>query len=64
MTEQARHNADFAAFFAVAMAMGTVKDFNGIYQSYINWAKEVDDSLNLWTRGEDYSLRDMYPLTP
>ena len=45
LEEQARHNADFAAFFAVAMAMGTDKDFDGIYNSYINWARSEDDSV-------------------
>lgn len=62
--EQAKHNADFAAFFGVAMAMGTMKDFDAIYDSYIKWAKIEDDSLGLYTQGSDYSLRGMYPLIP
>ena len=40
--EQARHNADFAAFFGVAMALGSDRDFNDIYADYIGWAKLQD----------------------
>ena len=62
---QARHNADFAAFFAVAMAMGTMDSFEDIYQSYIKWAKIQDkDSNNLWDASQEYSLRGKYELTP
>lgn len=42
MLEQAKHNADFAAFFAVAMALGTYDDFEGIYSKYIKWAEEFE----------------------
>ena len=67
LIEQANHNADFAAFFGVAMAMGTMKDFDGIYDSYIKWAKTQDrDSLRLYnpeTDGE-YTLRSKKQLVP
>ena len=39
---QARHNADFASFFGVAMALDSKKPFNEIYQDYIGWAKLQD----------------------
>ena len=39
---QARHNADFAAFFGVALALGSEKDFNAIYSDYIAWARLQD----------------------
>ena len=42
MLEQAKHNADFAAFFAVAMALGTYDDFEKIYDKYIKWAEEFE----------------------
>lgn len=60
LTEQAKHNADFAAFFAVAMAIGTTDSFEKIYESYLNWAKiedEEKDNIN-------YTKRGKYPLTP
>ena len=64
LKEQARHNADFAAFFGVAMAMGSMKDFDGIYDSYIRWAKMEDDSLGLYTPGDTYTLRGKSELIP
>ena len=64
LQEQAAHNADFAAFFAVAMAMGTNKSFHEIYNSYIDWAKIQDDSLDLYTPGDDYHLRNIQELIP
>ena len=65
LQEQAKHNADFAAFFAVAMAMGTMDSFEEIYQSYIEWAKIQDrDSLGIWDGVEPYTLRSMQRLVP
>lgn len=64
LVEQAGHNADFAAFFAVAMAIGTTDSFDEIYESYIEWAKIEDNSLGLYTLGDSYNLRGMYRLTP
>ena len=63
LQEQARHNADYAAFFAVAMAMGTYGDFDDINTSYLKWAKKVDeDSLGLsWNKGP---LRNKQALIP
>lgn len=63
LLEQARHNADFAAFFAVAMAIGTSDSFEEIFDSYIKWAKIQDDSLGLYSGGE-YALRGKYELIP
>ena len=61
---QARHNADFAAFFGVAMAIGdNSKSFEDIYNGYIDWAKNKADKDNgLYTSGT-YNLRGKYPLT-
>ena len=62
LVEQANHNADFAAFFGVAMAMGTMKDFDGIYDSYIKWAKIQDDSLELsWDNGPLRGKQELVP---
>lgn len=68
---QAKHNADFAAFFAMAMALGSDKDFHAIYNDYIDWAyykdsqeQEVNGSNKTLYTGarEDYNLRGWYPL--
>ena len=62
---QAAHNADFAAFFGVAMAMGTDKSFDGIYDSYIKWAKSQDkDTLGIWDGTGTYTLRGKQKLVP
>ena len=62
---QAQHNADFAAFFAVAMAMGTDKDFDGIYESYKKWAYTEDVASGLYEGAyANYNLRNMQELTP
>ena len=61
LVKQAGHNADFAAFFGVAMAMGTDKSFDQIYSSYIEWAKEEDNHSDA---NGDYTLRGMQKLTP
>ena len=60
LLEQARHNADFAAFFAVAMAIGTTDDFEGIYNSYIKWAKTKDGEAN----NDNYTKRGKKKLIP
>ena len=64
LKEQARHNADFAAFFAVAMALGSTDTFEEIYQSYLDWAKDQDQKAGLYTDGRTYTLRSMQELTP
>lgn len=40
---QAIHNANFAAFFGVAMALGTDKSFDDIYEDYKGWARLQDN---------------------
>ena len=65
LMEQAKHNADFAAFFGVAMAMGTDKTFQQIYNSYKTWAIAQDkDSTDRWNGNGDYTLRSMQELIP
>ena len=64
LKEQAKHNADFAAFFAVAMALGSTDTFEQIYQSYLDWAKEQDQAAGLYIDGRTYTLRSMQELTP
>lgn len=62
---QATHNADFAAFFAVAMAMGTYKDFDGIYDSYKAWAYAEDKKSGLYRDDQaNYNLRSKQKLVP
>ena len=63
LKEQAKHNADFAAFFGVAMAMGSDKSFKAIYESYLKWAEIQDQEAGLPTDGT-YTLRGMQKLTP
>jgi hypothetical protein len=63
LKEQARHNADFAAFFGVAMAMGSDKSFKAIYESYLKWAEIQDQEAGLPIDGT-YTLRSMQKLTP
>ena len=68
---QAKHNADFAAFFAMSMALGSDKSFEEIYKDYESWAKvedakeknDVKGVLRQLYTGGDYTLRGMYPLT-
>lgn len=58
---QAKHNADFAAFFGMAMAIGQHgKDFNDIYNDYYTWAKDHADAGKY--TGDDYDLRGLYEL--
>ena len=67
LEQQATHNADFAAFFGVAMAMGTDKSFEEIYDSYIKWATIMDkDSFLLYnpSRDGEYTLRGKTKLIP
>ena len=65
LKEQAKHNADFAAFFAVAMAMGTDKSFQEIYTSYNTWAIAQDkDSTHIWDGNGAYTLRSIQELVP
>ncbi len=64
LREQAKHNADFAAFFAVSMAIGTDGSFEDIYNSYIKWAEDKDIELGIHTEGETYTLRSKQMLVP
>ena len=60
---QAKHNADFAAFFGVAMALGTDKTFEQIYDNYLDWAKNKADRDNgLYAGTGSYNLRGKYLL--
>ena len=60
---QAQHNADFASFFAVTIALKQNKTFETIYQEYISWANKRDINLNL-NQKPDYTPCGMNPLTP
>lgn len=69
---QATHNADFAAFFGVALALGAEKSFDDIYLDYIGWAKmqdvgKYDGAYNLrgkheleFYNGTNWSTADYY----
>ena len=54
LTAQANHNADFAAFFGVAMALGSEKSFDEIFDEYMEWAAKIEDkhegSLDTYTK--------------
>ena len=63
LLEQAVHNADFASFFGVTIALGQTKDFETIYQEYMTWANLQDRELGLTTK-EGYSPRGRQALVP
>ena len=46
LVEQAKHNADFAAFFGVAIALESKKTFDLIYQDYLGWVREQDGTTS------------------
>ena len=46
LVEQAKHNADFAAFFGVAIALESKKTFDLIYRDYLGWVREQDGSTD------------------
>lgn len=58
MQLQAQHNADFASFFAVTIALGQNKSFDEIYKEYMEWGKLQD------TVTGKYDLRGMRELKP
>lgn len=64
LLEQAKHNADFAAFFAVTVALGQPKDFETIYREYIDWAKIQDKASGAWDGKGAYTLRGKSALVP
>lgn len=65
LTIQAEQNAYFAAFFGVTIALKQDKNFNRIYNEYIEWAKIQDQSLsNLWNGTDTYTLRGKRKLVP
>ena len=59
---QAIHNADFASFFGVAMALGSEKDFEGIFAEYLDWAAFVEDKHQ--GNINDYTKRGKVALIP
>ena len=63
LLEQAIHNADFAAFFGVTIALGQTKDFETIYREYMTWANLQDSELGLTTK-QGYSPRGRQLLVP
>ena len=64
MNVQAKHNADFAAFFAVTVALGSDKPFDEIYRGYMEWGKSQDIQNELYESGSGkaYDLRGQKPL--
>lgn len=65
MLEQAKHNADFAAFFGVAMAIGSIDPFETIFNDWKKWGMLQDKNASLYS-GElnDYDLRGRAELIP
>lgn len=64
LKEQARHNADFAGFFGVVMAMGSNTPFDKIFDSYLSWAKQEDINAGRWSGSGAYNLRGRKALQP
>ena len=73
LISQAHHNADFAAFFGVSMAIGTTDSLGTIFNDFVEWGKLEDqkDTLPdgspktpLYNGVGDYTLRGRYELIP
>ena len=73
MLEQAEHNADFAAFFGVEMAIGTSDPLETIFNDFKAWGeiqdkKDKDENNNsrepLYNGTGPYTLRDRHQLIP
>ena len=70
MLEQAKHNADFAAFFGVAMAIGSTDPFETIFNDWKKWGMSQDKATlvngNPLYSGElsGYDLRGRAELVP
>jgi hypothetical protein len=73
LISQAHHNADFAAFFGVSMAIGTTEPLETIFKDFVEWGKLEDqkDTLPdgsqkpvLYNGVGDYTLRGKYELIP
>lgn len=69
LLEQAEHNADFAAFFGVAMALGSSDDFETIFKDWRDWGiaedkKAPEGGTALYDGVSDYTLRGKYELEP
>ena len=47
LLEQAKHNADFAAFFGVAMAIGSTESFETIFDGWKEWGMLQDKATNI-----------------
>lgn len=63
LKEQAKHNADFASFFGVTIALKQNKNFDRIYSEYMSWANTQDATLGLKTQ-TGYKPRGMQKLVP
>lgn len=66
---QGKHNADFASFFGMAMALGSEQTFEQIKDDYLEWAY-LQDATEPANGGEyyqgtkeNYNWRGIYPLT-
>ena len=69
LLEQAEHNADFAAFFGVAMALGSSDNFETIFKDWRDWGiaedqKAPEGGTALYDGVSDYTLRGKYVLEP
>ena len=60
---QAKHNADFASFFGVTIALKQNKVFETIYSEYMAWADAQDKELGL-TQDRGYTRRGKRLLVP
>ena len=73
LISQAHHNADFAAFFGVSMAIGTTDSLGAIFNDFVEWGK-LEDQKDVLPDGTpkpvlyngvgDYTLRGRYELIP
>lgn len=60
---QGKHNADFASFFGMAIALGSDAEFNEIKEDFLDWAYLQDKEDGYTGTREEYDWRGVYPLT-
>lgn len=60
---QAQHNANFAGFFAVTIALGQDKNFDRIYDEYMEWVNGQDKNLSIWNGTPLRGMKELVPFT-
>ena len=67
LKEQAKHNANLAAFFGVAMAIGTTDPLETMFDDFIEWGGIQDKANSVWDGNGNYKdlkIRGRHQLVP